>query len=192
MPIDFPSGPTLGQVFTSGGRSWVWNGSAWDAPTATNTLLAPYGMELVTSVPFTNTSSVIISNCFSAKYDNYFLTIDKSSGGTNTRLQLRTGTTTQTSGYAGLLLYGFTNGSAISVSRSSSAFQSFAEGGDFTTGYLSGPFLPRGTIWQATANQGTLPGIDAATQNSATSFESLVLLYGNNATGTIRIYGLRN
>jgi len=34
MPIDFPSGPTTGQVYTYEGRSWVWNGSAWDAPRA--------------------------------------------------------------------------------------------------------------------------------------------------------------
>jgi hypothetical protein len=34
MPIDFPTGPTTGQVYTYEGRSWVWNGSAWDAPRA--------------------------------------------------------------------------------------------------------------------------------------------------------------
>jgi hypothetical protein len=36
MPIDFPSGPTTGQVYTYEGRSWVWNGSAWDAPNSLN------------------------------------------------------------------------------------------------------------------------------------------------------------
>ncbi len=34
MPIDFPTGPTTGQVYTYEGRSWVWNGAAWDAPSA--------------------------------------------------------------------------------------------------------------------------------------------------------------
>lgn len=30
MPaIDFPNSPTLNQTFTSGTRSWKWNGSAW-------------------------------------------------------------------------------------------------------------------------------------------------------------------
>jgi hypothetical protein len=29
MALDFPSSPTLNQVFTSGGRSWIWNGSQW-------------------------------------------------------------------------------------------------------------------------------------------------------------------
>jgi microcystin-dependent protein len=30
MPIDFPSGPTTGQVYSYLGKSWVYNGSAWD------------------------------------------------------------------------------------------------------------------------------------------------------------------
>jgi hypothetical protein len=30
MPIDFPSGPTTGQVYTYLGKSWIWNGTAWD------------------------------------------------------------------------------------------------------------------------------------------------------------------
>jgi hypothetical protein len=34
MPIDFPSSPTTGQVYTYLGKSWVYNGTAWDAPKA--------------------------------------------------------------------------------------------------------------------------------------------------------------
>jgi hypothetical protein len=29
MPIDFPASPTIGQQFTSGPRTWEWNGTAW-------------------------------------------------------------------------------------------------------------------------------------------------------------------
>jgi hypothetical protein len=36
MPIDFPNSPTTGDVYTYLGRSWVWNGSAWDAPNSLN------------------------------------------------------------------------------------------------------------------------------------------------------------
>jgi hypothetical protein len=32
----FPTSPAIGQVFTSGGRSWVWSGATWDSPSATN------------------------------------------------------------------------------------------------------------------------------------------------------------
>jgi hypothetical protein len=34
MPIDFPTSPTEGQVYTYLGKSWVYNGTAWDAPKA--------------------------------------------------------------------------------------------------------------------------------------------------------------
>jgi hypothetical protein len=30
MPIDFPTGITVGYVYTYGSRSWQWNGTAWD------------------------------------------------------------------------------------------------------------------------------------------------------------------
>jgi hypothetical protein len=36
MPIDFPNSPTVGQVYTYQGKSWIWNGSAWDVPRALN------------------------------------------------------------------------------------------------------------------------------------------------------------
>jgi hypothetical protein len=34
MPIDFPSSPTTGQVYTYLGKSWVYNGTGWDVPRA--------------------------------------------------------------------------------------------------------------------------------------------------------------
>jgi microcystin-dependent protein len=34
MPIDFPTSPTTGQVYTYLGKSWVYNGTGWDAPRA--------------------------------------------------------------------------------------------------------------------------------------------------------------
>ena len=30
MPIDFPTGPTTGQVYTYQGNSWIYSGTAWD------------------------------------------------------------------------------------------------------------------------------------------------------------------
>jgi len=28
--IDFPTSPVLGQTYTYGSRTWVWNGSGWE------------------------------------------------------------------------------------------------------------------------------------------------------------------
>ena len=35
MPIDFPNSPTLNEQFTAAGKTWEWNGTAWDAVTET-------------------------------------------------------------------------------------------------------------------------------------------------------------
>jgi hypothetical protein len=35
MPIEFPTPQFTGETFTSGGKTWVWNGYAWDAATPT-------------------------------------------------------------------------------------------------------------------------------------------------------------
>lgn len=35
MPIDFPSSPSLNQEFTASGKTWKWNGYAWDSITLT-------------------------------------------------------------------------------------------------------------------------------------------------------------
>jgi hypothetical protein len=35
MPIDFPIPSFIGETFTAGGKTWVWNGYAWDAVTPT-------------------------------------------------------------------------------------------------------------------------------------------------------------
>lgn len=34
MAINFPTGPTVGQVYTFGSRSWKWNGNGWESITA--------------------------------------------------------------------------------------------------------------------------------------------------------------
>ncbi len=35
MPIDFPIPTNIGELFTAGGKTWIWNGYAWDAVTPT-------------------------------------------------------------------------------------------------------------------------------------------------------------
>ena len=36
MAINFPDSPTLSDSFTSGDRTWVWNGTTWSNDTAGN------------------------------------------------------------------------------------------------------------------------------------------------------------
>lgn len=47
MAIDFPNSPTLNQEFTSGGTTWIWDGTKWNIKSATNNLTtAPVGTML--------------------------------------------------------------------------------------------------------------------------------------------------
>ena len=87
MPMVFPTSPAVGQVFSSGGRSWVWTGTTWDSPNATNVPLSglvPIVPTSVTTVSgsasinsatgvitFTGASTVNVNGAFSARYNHY-------------------------------------------------------------------------------------------------------------------------
>lgn len=46
MAIDFPNSPTIGQSFTVGNRTWIWDGTAWELSIASaipNTILDAKG-----------------------------------------------------------------------------------------------------------------------------------------------------
>ena len=35
MPIDFPNSPTLNEIYTYSGKTWIWNGTSWQSQTST-------------------------------------------------------------------------------------------------------------------------------------------------------------
>lgn len=37
MPIDFPNSPTLNEIYTYSGKTWIWNGTSWQSQTSTTT-----------------------------------------------------------------------------------------------------------------------------------------------------------
>lgn len=39
--IDFPSNPSLNQLYTFNGRTWRWNGASWDAVGVVNAEVNP-------------------------------------------------------------------------------------------------------------------------------------------------------
>lgn len=41
MAINFPSSPTLNDVYSYGGQSYIWTGSTWDLRTATDIIGLP-------------------------------------------------------------------------------------------------------------------------------------------------------
>lgn len=57
MPISFPASPTVGQVYTSGKRSWTWDGTTWASNPATP--LATSTLNVSSSVNLTNSTSIV-------------------------------------------------------------------------------------------------------------------------------------
>lgn len=86
MAIDFPSSPTLNQVFTSGGTSWQWDGTTWnlydgsDLVTTSylSTALGSYAEKSSPSISdptITGTASISSAN-FSGDVSTNNLTVD--------------------------------------------------------------------------------------------------------------------
>lgn len=64
MPLDFPTSPSLGQVYTLDNRSWQWNGSAWKLLATSSINNTPIGNSTANSGSFTTitTSGTITAN----------------------------------------------------------------------------------------------------------------------------------
>jgi hypothetical protein len=200
MPILFPTSPTVGQVFTSGGRSWVWSGATWDSPTATNTLLAPYGLELVKSqVVGTAVSSVTVTDVFSADYDNYKIV---ASGGVATLdrefINLTLGATS-TDYYYAMNQVTFANVGATRTIDDGSYFPFGVTGtnGMFGNAELFLPFQTKRTsmngILQTNSASSGFYRVGAGFLNNATSYTGFTLTFvdGTTTGGTIQVYGYK-
>jgi hypothetical protein len=200
MAMVFPTSPTVGQVFTSGGRSWVWNGATWDSPTATNTLLAPYGLTLVKSQTIgTAVTSVTVNDAFSADYDNYKVTVTGGVGSVQANLTLQVGTAT--TAYYSNLVYG-NYGASTPLSVGNSNGTNFPYVGASGTNNLNGtieiqhPFLTQQTsVFALIARFGTgaFSGISNGFQQTVASHTGFTIGIdsGTMTGGTIRVYGYR-
>jgi hypothetical protein len=101
MAMVFPTSPTVGQVFTSGSRSWVWNGSAWDSP-AGQPFIAP-GLTLLVNQSFSAATTVNLSNIFTSDFSRYRILYNgvAAAGSPELFVRFRENTTDVTTGYTG-------------------------------------------------------------------------------------------
>lgn len=54
MALDFPSSPTTNQTYTSGNKTWIWNGTGWIVQNATTTVATLTGSETLTNKTLTS------------------------------------------------------------------------------------------------------------------------------------------
>lgn len=55
MPLDFPDSPSVNDLFASGGKTWIWTGSSWQAYRG-NTSVTLAGTETLTNKTLTSPS----------------------------------------------------------------------------------------------------------------------------------------
>ena len=195
-----PTNPFEGQIIyeTDTNRVLVYDNTAWVMIADTD---SPPAMQLVkTQTVGTGVSSVIVSNVFSADYENYLVTL---SGGTissanlDIALQLRAGSTTSTTDYYSSLVYVF-GGTVYSFNLDNSLHWLNAGGGAGTDARMrieiSGPFLTQPTGYFASTPRHDIRGTSSGYHNVATSYDSLVITPNASTItgGTIRVYGYRN
>ena len=243
MPIDFPSSPTTGEVYTYEGRSWVYSGTAWDSPRSLSEVGAvrtyanaaarsaaipsptegiythlndvdrlefwngsawqsPFGITLLATSTFTDSSLVAIDNVFTSEFENYKMVYDLSTpSAAEIRLRFRVGgVPTNTSNYKqGRLEIGAADSSAFASTDSSTATYfrlgatssaSGLQAGDVT---IYSPQLTKRT--RVTANTtGLIFHTGGYEMDVTTAFDGLAFTAQSGAlmTGTIRVYGWRN
>ena len=217
MAMVFPTSPTVGQVFSSGGRSWVWTGSTWDSPTATNVLQVPYGLEQVIPisivkgasgtasvsigglVTFSGTESISLNGVFNSTYDNYQVVLDETLSASGTvRLRVRT-TSDETGAVYDLQRGSFSGSGANSIRASNSTnppitFTSF----DRFSGTIEffAPNTTQNTTYKIAGignNAGTTYAEFVACEVETTTQYSGFTIYADTGTmtGTMTIYGFR-
>jgi hypothetical protein len=178
--LTYPSGGADGDALIKSGTSAAWGAAG--------------GLTLITSESFTAVSSLTISNCFSATYDNYVITMQANG---LVSAQLRTGSTTATANYDDQFLQvndtTFTQGAR--TSRSDALFAGATGENWHSITHMFRPAVAVATSW---VTQNTLTTFTnflnyTARHSTATAYQSLVLTVGaGTMTGNIRIYGLKN
>jgi hypothetical protein len=197
----FPTSPTVGQVFSSGGRSWVWTGSTWDSPSSATAALS--GLTHIRTTDFTAQSAVLINNCFSSEYDNYRIIISElvvASGDPQLSWQVSSnGTAVSTTTYGSQRLY--SQGTSVGGSSASSQTSGnvgfvgpASNGTNFVVLEIFSPFLASRTKISSSINYAPLNiEINNSQNNNLTSYDGIrFALSSSTMSGKIRIYGYRN
>lgn len=160
----------------------------------------PSGMVLTAFAAPSAASSVIISDCFSAAYDNYRLVIRLAAAATGgyCTFTLRTGSTDAITNYN----YQMLAADSTTITGARSASQSSAKlgyvqanGHGIYISDFSSPFLAAATMYFG-LGVSSAPNSSqenyAGSHSTATSYESIKISFGAAMTGTIKIYGYRN
>lgn len=165
----------------------------------TNAYLNNGGLVYITGQTIgSGVSSVVVSNCFSATYDNYKILIQGGSATASTdyiRLQLGSATNNYRYDYVFGNLASATPASVGTTTGASFGYCGFAGISLFANIEVMGPFATAATLVQAPAGRtGNNMGMMVGVQIDSTSFTGFTFSTGPGITmtgGTVRVYGYR-
>ena len=160
------------------------------------------GLDLISTTSFSAVSSVSVSSCFSATYDNYLIKLNSTtvaSSNSSVSLRLRVSGTDTTTNYRTQYIAG--NGTGLSAGRGISE-TSFAGIGyvqpafnnEFTLN-ITNPYntvITTGFTNQVQAGGGNIESYIAAFGlNDTTSYTGFTIISPNNLTGSVSVYGYK-
>jgi hypothetical protein len=198
MPMVFPNSPVVGQVFTSGGRSWVWNGSTWDSPTAA-TIPLP-GLTLIRSETFSGVNAVNLNNVFSSLYRDYIIVFTgNSSNVSDIQLRLRAGTDATGNNYNTGSIFVTDSGGPTRIYNAATNISRIGQSQIYRTMwsvFISDPFNPTTTTHhsQITAfGNNDYFGSAWGHLSTTASYDGIsFIIAAGTISGTIKVYGYRN
>lgn len=129
MAIDFPSAPTLGQLYTYGGRSWQWNGYAWDLYSAVSNVVSALN-------GFTGTVSILGGTAINVAAASNNITISYTGSGAVGNSNF----------YEGNTVAGFTTGDRWYNTDIGKLFTAISDNGNVIWVEFSGSAGPQGPV----------------------------------------------
>ena len=157
---------------------------------------SPFGLTLLSNQSFTTTTAVIFNNFLSSTYDAYqiVLGVTSTSAFTDARINLRDGTTDISANYEDQTIE--VSGTTVNANRNLSAAQGrlglFSANGGMLTTTFNNPALAARTYGVTISYMdGTVLRTTGFAHNVATAYDGFRITFTNNATGSLKLYGLR-
>ena len=160
------------------------------------------GLDLISTTSFSAVSSVSVSSCFSATYDNYLIKLNSTtvaSSNSSISLRLRVGGTDTTTNYRTQYIAG--NGATVSGGRSITetsfggiGYVQPAFNNEFTLN-ITNPYntvITTGFTNSVQVGGGNIESYIAAFGlNDTTSYPGFTIISPNNLTGSVSVYGYK-
>jgi hypothetical protein len=160
------------------------------------------GLWLVATASNSNTTTLVIDNCFSSNYRNYRIIFTSTGGNVNVRdlaVQYRIGTTPTATNYVNHAIVS-TNTAGPTRIYGLATYAVFGSHANFGSSFVVDVMNPQvasldtlySTSFQAWGSSSNIAGTSQGIQQSMSAFTGFQITSTDAFTGTARVYGYRN